>query len=142
MNYQAKTSKEYIGYRGLTEQELMWDSIEKVETKKVTKVRKLLQQCTLNGYLLPAKRGKALVAMPHDNIYAMFRQKEILYVDSTGNAFLLKRSRKAAINCYRKLWKIKKLIDKEFDLRKQEYADRYQELTAEAFWHKYLKMDR
>lgn len=142
MNYKAKPAKEYVGYRGLTEQELQWDTIEKVEGKKVTKARKLLQQCTLNGYLLPAKRGKVLVAMPHDNIYAMFRRKEILYVDSTGNAFLLGRSRKAALSCYRKLWKIKKLIDKEFDVRKQEYADRYQELTEEAFWHKYLKMDR
>lgn len=142
MNYKAKPAKEYVGYRGLTEQELMWESIEKVEAKKVTKARKLLQQCTLNGYLLPAKRGKVLVAMPHDNIYAMFRRKEILYVDSTGNAFLLGRSRKEAIKCYRKLWKIKKLLDRKFDLRKQEYANRYQELTTEGFWHKYLKMDR
>ena len=72
----------------------------------------------------------------------MYRQKEILYVDSNGNAFLMKRSRKEALKCFQKLWKIKRLLDKNFRQRKQEYATRYTELTEENFWKSYLKMDK
>lgn len=142
MNYKAKPVKEYTGYRGLKEEAFAWEKIEKVEVRKVSRMRKLLQQCTLNGYLLPAKRGKVLIAMPHDNIYEMYRQREILYVDSAGNGFLMERSLKAALDCFRQLWRVKKLIDKEFDQRKLEYAQRYKELTTQAFWEKYLKIHK
>lgn len=142
MNYQGKKAEEYIGYQGITKEDIAWEQIEKVEPREIGKWEKLFQRITFNGYLLPAKKGKVLIAMPHDNIYDMYRQKEILYVDSNGNAFLMKRSRKEALKCFQKLWKIKRLLDKNFRQRKQEYATRYTELTEENFWKSYLKMDK
>lgn len=142
MNYKAVPSQEFIGYKGIGKENLQWQNIEKVHARKVNKVEKLLRQITFNGYLLPGKRNSILIAMPHDNIYDMYRQKEILYVDSNGNGVLLKRSLKEAMKCFLKLWKIKKEIDKNFEMCRREYTERYMELTEKEFWMDYLKMER
>lgn len=142
MNYKAVPAKEYIGYKGIREEDIKWECIEKVESRNISKLEKLFRQITFNGYLLPAKRGRVLLAMPHDNIYDMYRQKEILYVDSNGNGVLVKRSLKEAFKCFRKLWKIKKILNRDFEQRRKEYAARYTELTQDNFWKSYLKMDK
>lgn len=142
MNYQAVPAEDFIGYRGIKEEDIRWENIEKVTAKNIGKLEKIFRQITMNGYFLPGKRGKVLVAMPHDNIYDMYRYKEILYIDSNGKAVLVKRSLNEAIQCYKRLRRIKKLIDRNFERSRNEYAKRYTELTQEAFWKKYLKMDK
>lgn len=142
LNYKAVPVNEYIGYKGIREEELQWDNIEKVQARNVNRLEKLLRQITFNGYLLPGKTNSVLIAMPHDNIYDMYRQKEILYVDSNGKAVLLKRSLKKAIQCFWKLWKIRKLIKNNFEIRRREYTQRYRELTEKEFWMDYLKIDK
>lgn len=142
MNYKAVPAREYVGYKGIKEEDIQWERIEKVEARSISKWEKLFRQMTFNGYLLPSKKGSVLLAMPHDNIYDMYRQKEILYVDSNGNAVLLQRSLKEAFGCFQKLWRIKKLLHSDFEKRRKEYAARYTELTQEEFWKGYLKMDK
>ncbi len=142
MNYTAVPAEDFIGYKGIDKEDICWENIEKVTAKKIGKLEKVFRQITMNGYFLPGKKGKILVAMPHDNIYDMYRRKEILYVDSNGKAVLVKRSLKEALECYKKLWKIKKLINKNFEQRRSEYAERYTELTQKEFWMDYLKMDK
>lgn len=142
MNYQSVPAEDFMGYKGIEREDIRWENIEKVTAKKTGKTRKIFRQLTLNGYFLPGKKGKVLVAMPHDNIYDMYRQKEILYVDSNGKAVLVKRSFKEALECYKKLWKIKKLLKKNFEKRRREYAQRYTELTQKEFWMNYLKLDK
>ena len=142
MNYKTAPLEEFIGYKGIKEEDLQWNNIEKVQARNVNKVEKLFRQITFNGYLLPSKANSVLIAMPHDNIYDMYRQKEILYVDSNGNGVLLKRSLKEALKCFWKLWKIRKLIKNSFETQRQEYAKRYRELTEKEFWMDYLKMDK
>lgn len=142
MNYKAVPAKDFVGYKGITEEDIQWERIEKVKQRNIGKSEKILRQITLNGYFLPSKKGKILVAMPHDNIYDMYRQREILYVDSTGKAVLVKRSLSKALRCYKKLWKLKKLIHRSFECRCKEYAQRYTELTGKQFWMDYLKMDK
>ena len=142
MNYKAVPAEDFIGYKGIDKEDIRWENIEKVTAKNIGKPEKIFRQITMNGYFLPGKKGKVLVAMPHDNIYDMYRQKEIIYVDSNGKAVLVKRSLKEALGCYKKLWKIKKLIGKNFEQRRREYAERYTELTQKEFWMDYLKMDK
>lgn len=142
MNYKAAPATDFVGYKGVKEEDIQWEHIEKVKARNIGKAEKILRQITLNGYFLPGKTRKILVAMPHDNIYDMYRQKEILYVDSTGKAVLVKRSLREAMRCYKKLWRIKKLIHRNFEQRRKEYAQRYTELTQEEFWVDYLKMDK
>ena len=142
MNYKAVPVKDFVGYKGIKEEDIQWERIEKVKARRIGKLEKILRQITLNGYLLPGKRGNVLVAMPHDNIYDMYRQKEILYVDSTGKAVLVKRSLKEAVRCYKKLWQVRKRIHSSFEHRRREYAQRYTELTRKEFWIDYLKMDK
>lgn len=140
MNYKAKPVVEYVGYKGLKEEELLWDNIEKVEAGEPSKIRKILQMMTFNGYFFKPKDDKVLVAMPHDNIYDMYRKQEVLYVDSNSNGLLLKRNLKEALSCYRKYRNTKKLINKRFDEVKKEYRERYTELTGLEFWNEYLKL--
>ena len=140
MNYKAKPAAEYVGYKGLKEEQLLWDNIEKVEAAPVSTKRKIFRLITFNGYLFKPKNDDVLVAMPHDNIYDMYRKAEILYVDSNSNGLLLKRDLKAALECYKKYRNIKKKINKDFDRVKAEYRERYTELTGIDFWEKYLKL--
>lgn len=142
MNYKAVPAEDYIGYKGIGKEDIRWEHIERVTTKNIGKAEKIFHRATFNGYFLPGKKGKILVAMPHDNIYDMYRRKEILYVDSNGKAVLVKRSLKEALGCYKKLWKMKKLIHRSFEQRHREYADRYTELTRKEFWMDYLKIDK
>lgn len=142
MNYKAVPARDFVGYKGIQEEDIQWEHIEKVTARNIGKMEKILRQITLNGYFLPGKTRKILIAMPHDNIYDMYRQKEILYVDSTGKAVLVKRSLKEALRCYRKLWRVRKLINRNFENSRKEYAQRYTELTGEEFWLEYLKMDK
>lgn len=142
MNYKAVPAADFVGYKGIQKEDIQWEHIEKLKARNIGKAEKILRQITLNGYFLPSKTGKILVAMPHDNIYDMYRQKEILYVDSTGKAVLVKRSGKEALKCYRKLWRVRKLINRSFENSRKEYAQRYTELTGKEFWMDYLKMDK
>lgn len=142
MNYKAVPAEDFIGYKGIDKEDICWENIEKVTKKNMGKLQKFLCQISFNGYFLPAKKGKILVAMPHDNIYDMYRRKEILYVDSNGKAVLVKRSLRKAFECYKKLWKTRKLINQSFEQRRREYAERYTELTKKEFWMDYLKIDK
>lgn len=139
MNYKAKPAAEYIGYCGIQKEDIQWDNLEQVEDRKVGTLERLCKMVTFNGAIFPAKGIK--VVRPHNNLYDIFRAKEVIYVDSAGNGLLLKRDNKKAKECFRKLNAALKDLDEKFDQAKQEYAERYMELTSIEFWKQYLKME-
>ncbi|MCM1157290.1 MAG: glycosyltransferase [Bacteroidales bacterium] len=138
MNYRGKKAEEYIGYRGITAEDIRWERLEQVHDRAIGKAERIGKILSMNGYLFPAKG--ILVARPHNNLYDLFRIGEVLYVDAAGNAVLLKRDRKKAGECFRRLNRMLKRIDCLFDEAKDGYRNRYQELTDIKFWKKYLKM--
>lgn len=138
MNYKAKPATEYVGYAGITEEDISWSHLEQVEERKVGKLEKLFKMATMNGGMLPAKGVK--VARPHGNIYDLFRKKEILYVDAAGNGLLLKRDGNELRKCLSKLSQTLKIIDKDFETARKSYEERYQELITLDYWKRYLKM--
>ncbi|MDO5424147.1 MAG: glycosyltransferase [Eubacteriales bacterium] len=139
LNYQTKPKSEYIGYKGITEEDYNWEALTAEENfRQVSKVRKFAQILSMNGYFLPAKKKKAMVVPPYNNIYQTFRVEEVVFTDAAGNSVLTKRSLKEFFTSYRKLFAVFKLIDQEYETAKKSYREHYKELTSMSFWHQYL----
>ena len=96
---------------------------------------------TMNGHLLPAKKGKPKVTIPYPNIYTLFRNQEVIYVDSFGKAFAAIRSLKEAVLAYVKYFRVCALIDKHYDKVCTQYRKHYRILTGRTYWKKYLGME-
>lgn len=136
-NIKAKKREEYIGYEGLSEEELSMDSYKKSD-KSRSKLKKLIQVATLNGYFLPAKKGKPKVVAPYSNVYELYRQKTIIYIDNSGNCVKVEKSLKKFFSSYKKIFKCMSLISKEYDKAQKDYKDNFRKLTTIDFWDKYL----
>lgn len=139
MNYSAKPATEYIGYKGIKAEDIRWEHLEQVQDRKVGAFERICKIITMNGCLFPANGIK--VVRPHNNIYDLFRIKEVLYVDSAGNGLLLVRDLKKAKECYKKLKQMLKEIDQNFERARLEYAERYQQMITKEFWKQYLKIE-
>ena len=139
-NYKAKPRQEWKGHWGLEEKDLYPDQSAKLQKEEISHQRKILQILTVNGYFLPAKRGKALVVTPYDNVYRLYRVNRIIFMDQNGNGVAVKRSLRQFFDCYRKLFKVMRYIDRHYDTAKEQYRTRYKELTEKKFWNHYLNL--
>lgn len=141
LNYQTKPKSEYIGYKGITEEDYNWESLTAEDNfRQVSKLRKFAQIFSVNGYFLPAKKKKAMVVPPYNNVYQTFRIEEVVFTDAAGNSVLTKRSIKEFFACYRKLFAAFRLIDREYEKAKKSYRDHYKELVSMSFWRQYLEL--
>ena len=141
LNYQAKPKEEYIGYKGITEEDYDWEKLITPDKSDFIPVwKKLCHLIFINGYILPAKKGKVPVVPPYNNIYKMFRLSETIMTDAAGNSVSTKRSFKRMVQCYRNLFKVMRRMDKEYEAAKKSYQERYREMANLDFWRKYLEL--
>lgn len=138
MNYKAKKIDDYVGYKGLTREELVKG--EQGDYKLPFIVR-MLHQVTLNGYFFPAKKDKVTVNAPYGSVYKLFRIGEYIITDNYQNAIYVARDRKEFFRCRKVMKETMKLIDEKYDAAAKSYRERYKELTSEEFWKKYLGID-
>lgn len=138
MNYKAKKIEDYIGYKGLTEEELV--SGEQGDYK-LPFISRLLHKITLNGYFFPVKKDKVTVNAPYGSVYKLFRIGEYIVTDNYQNAIYISRDRKEFFRGRKVMKQAMKLIDEKYDAAAKSYRERYKELVSEDFWKKYLGID-
>ena len=138
MNYKAKKIEDYIGYKGLTEEELV--SGEQGDYK-LPFISRLLHKITLNGYFFPVKKDKVTVNAPYGSVYKLFRIGEYIVTDNYQNAIYIARDRKEFFRGRKVMKQAMKLIDEKYDAAAKSYRERYKELVSEDFWKKYLGID-
>lgn len=141
LNYKAKPKEEYIGYKGITEEDYNWEKLITPDKSDYIPVwKKLIHLLFINGYILPSKKDKVPVVPPYNNIYKMFRLSEAIMTDAAGNSVSTKRSFKRMLQCYRDLFKIMRRIDKEYEAAKKTYVDRFHDMISLDFWREYLEI--
>lgn len=139
LNYKMKPKSEYIGYHGITEADYDWEELTgEKHAWKAGPARKILQIASVNGYFLPARRHKAMVVAPYNNVYETFRVSEVVFTDQAGNSVYTKRSLKQFFASYRKLFAAFKKIDAGYEAARKSYREHYHELTSTGFWKQYL----
>lgn len=141
MNYKAVPKENYIGYKGITEEDYNWEKLISPDKSDFIPVwKKILHLLVVNGYILPSNKKRVPVVPPYNNIYKMFRLSEAIMTDADGNSVSTKRSLKRMLGCYRDLFRMMRRIDKEYDAVKKTYHERYREMTNLDFWRKYLQL--
>lgn len=138
-NYQVEDKGNFIGYHGITEEDL--NPIECEEAPVPGKLIKLWRMGSMNGHFFPSKRGKTKVARPNPNIYDLYRCREVVYADNTGKAICVRRSVKELLLSYMKLMHTCFLIDKYYEKAKTDYQKNYIRLVSEEFWKRYLEIN-
>lgn len=112
-------------------------SVDRLYESKMPKLKNIL---TINGWFLPAKRG--CVALPAGcSINSLYRVKNVLYYEpDTLKGFYAKRK---FLNIFVTLYRYIKIavkINKDFDAARAGYRRRYKELLSEEFWRRYLEI--
>lgn len=137
-NYKSRPLKDYEGYHGLGKLDLeKYQTEEPVPSMPV----RLFRTLTMNGTFFPAVSEKPKVVIPWPNIYELYRQKEVIYVDNNGNGAGVKRSGRNLIKAYRDLFKVFRLIDQRFDAACRDYRENYEQLISQEFWTDYLELE-
>ena len=139
-NYEMKSKSDFIGYKGLTEEEL--SPYGKEQREKVSIIEKIWKMATMNGHFLPARHGKPKAEIPYPNIYDLYRYKEVLYIDSTDHVLDAKRSFSAMLASYIKYFKVCKLIDQRYDKVCEQYRNMFGTFISQDFWNHYLDLDK
>ena len=139
-NYEMKSKSDFIGYKGLTEEEL--SPYGKEQREKVSIIEKIWKMATMNGHFLPARHGKPKAEIPYPNIYDLYRYKEVLYIDSTDHVLDAKRSFSAMLASYIKYFKVCKLINQRYDKVCEQYRNMFGTFISQDFWNHYLDLDK
>lgn len=143
LNYKAKPREAFINDWGLAEKDLYPDQDAQLKAEEtISPQRKLLQILSFNGYFLPPKKGKVLVVTPYDNVYRLYRVGKIIFMDQNGNGVAVKRSFRRFFDCYRKLFKTLRYIDRHYEEARRQYQQRYGELITKEFWDYYLGLNK
>ena len=136
-NYTSRPVMDYVGYHGLDRNDL--ENYTEEEAVPPLLVR-LFRIASMNGTFFPSKGKKPAVVIPWPNIYELYRKKEVIYVDNNGNGTGVKRSRKNLIRAYIQLFKVFRMIDRQFDDACRGYRENYDQLISREFWNKYLNI--
>ena len=139
-NYEMKSKEDFIGYKGLTEEDL--SPYGKEQRENVPFMEKIWKMATMNGHFLPARHGKPKAEIPYPNIYDLYRYKEVLYIDSTDHVLDAKRSVITMIASYIKFFKVCKHIDQRYDKVCKQYRNMFDTFTSKDFWNHYLELDK
>ena len=138
-NYQAVDAGEFVGYHGMTEEDLQPCQTE--EDERPSAIIRLIKMMTFNGHFLPARKESVRVVRPNPNIYDLFRMKEVIYVDSNGKAVHVKRNLGEFFEAYIKLYKVFRLIDKHYERACKEFLENHKKIQSHEFWREYLLND-
>ncbi len=137
-NYQTEEVENFVGYKGIEKGDLK--VTEEAENIPGT-LEKIWKIVTLNGHFFPGKRNCIKIVRPNPNIYELYRFKEVLFIDTSGNALKVQRSQKELLGAYVKLLKVFRLIDKHYNRVCEEYRKNYRYLISDGFWKKYLALN-
>lgn len=98
----------------------------------------LLQKLTLNGWLLPAKKGcKPVPFGAHPS--ELYRcRKVLLFEPDTGKGFIVKRQHRQLLISLGRCFQLWRLLNRHYDKAVQDYQTHAAELTTKEFWEKYL----
>ena len=101
--------------------------------------QKFIRLITLNGYLLPTKKGNKVVSMALCRPINFYRQKQVLNYDPTSNkGFITERKWSEVFKATGKLIGMTFKTLFKFDKAKKDFRNRINEVTNENFWDKYL----
>lgn len=111
---------------------------EKNLSPKFGRKAKLIRKCTLNGWLLPAKKS-VIVPAYQPSTALFYRAKKVLnYEEVSNSGFVTTREYRSLFAILKMYFKTKKMIQQNFDQITKEYRNRYEELTNLNFWNNYL----
>lgn len=111
------------------------------------KLKQWIRRLTFNGWFFPTKKSSrgngTIIPMTRCRIINFYRvKKAVFYNDYNGTAYVSERSYKLLYKAIKDYFRIRNLINKQFDRVKQEYISRKSELTQRAFWENYLDLDK
>lgn len=95
---------------------------------------------SLNGWLLPGKRGTEVLPMGvHPN--CLYRVKRVLYYDpESGKGFESKRTYREIFRLLRDMYRINRLLHSSYDTAAADYRQNYRRITNITFWNRYLEL--
>ncbi len=102
-------------------------------------VRRAFRFATLNGWILPGWRKLVPVETfdpPPQFLYGA--RSALKWNDDAGKGLVAEKSYRQAFAVFRHLFKVYRLIDRDFDNAVGEYRRLRGWLTSEEFWHNYL----
>lgn len=137
-NYISRPLDQYVGYHGLTKEDMTGYQKSEAVPPLPSRIFRIL---TMNGTFFPAKSNKPKVVIPWPNIYELYRQDEVIYVDNSEKGAGVKRSVRNLCRAYIQLFKVFRLIDKRFDEACRGYRQNYEKLISHDFWNKYLDLE-
>lgn len=135
-----------IGYRPVPQEELptsinypaFWSSFKFTESKW----HHLHRILTINGWLGRSKKTTT-VSLLYSRPINFFRVKRALqYNQSNDTGILTEKSYHELFRILCQYIKIRRLLYKKMRTVVEEYRTRYQEITSESFWRRYLKLER
>lgn len=96
-------------------------------------IKKLI---TLNGWLLPARKGRKYFYMSVHPM-SLYRVKEAVLYDDRSRQGIVVRKEFSQIFVMIKLYlKVCRLVDKKYEMGKESYRNRYRELRSIEYWGK------
>ncbi len=102
-------------------------------------IESFLRLITVNGWVFPAKRKVVVVEKFWPHMQYFYRAGTVVKYDvDTHMALVARRSYREAFRVARHLFKTLRAIDKGFDRVADEWRDRHDEITSEAFWRQFL----
>lgn len=105
---------------------------------KENRKRKLIRQCSSNGFLLKAKKS-ILLPINGADLSHFYRALNVIYYDEkTNRGYKVSKSFGKAYQLFKKYRKLVKQIKKDYNRVSLEYRNRYKELITQSFWQEYL----
>lgn len=96
---------------------------------------------SINGWLLPAKRGTLAIPMGRHPDY-LYRYKQVLLYDpDTKKGFYVERKRKNLFRTIGRCFKMCRLINKEYPRVVEDFQKHGKELISKEFWSQYFGED-
>lgn len=96
------------------------------------------QKLTLNGWLLPGKKGCIPIAMGAHPKFWYRCKKALLFDPDTNKGFLVKKSYSQLFITLARCMKARRLMDQNYDRVVDDFQKHAHELTTKEFWEKYL----
>lgn len=110
--------------------------------KPATKLyQRVINKLTMNGLRLPVKRTFNIVPTEGVQQSSVYRTQTILNYDyNSRKGFVTERDPAAAKQCIRRLKKLYRQLDKQYDATIQDYAENGKKLMQLSFWEQYLEL--
>ena len=106
-----------------------------------SRVKKWFRRLTLNGYMLKADHD-AIIPMYDPLVRTTYRAKRVLNYDPISDrGYVTEKSYREFFKVLFHYFKVRRLIDKRFDMVREEYLEAFPKMTSASFWRKYLGIE-